>query len=172
MAAAELLTGSPAGFHLAPPCFPPTTHVSNCLPPCLPPTHPPAHQPTHPTAAPLPRLQYERALETFEEAQALGIPMDCRAFNIALKACHTPGKTLRPEQMLQAFAIYDQLKRDGLQPDAFTFSTLFSLCAEARQGHCALQASGCRRAAAAVAAAIGSARTAVVLCTALQLCIT
>ena len=69
----------------------------------------------------------------------LGIPMDARAFNIALKACHTPGKTLRQEQLLQAFAIYDQLKRSGLQPDAFTFSTLFSLCAEARQGHCALQ---------------------------------
>ena len=71
--------------------------------------------------------------------------MDCRAFNIALKACHTPGKTLRQEQLVQAFAIYDQLKRSGLQPDAFTFSTLFSLCAEARQGHCALQASRRRR---------------------------
>ncbi len=28
--------------------------------------------------------------------------MDVRAYNIALRACHTPGKTLRQEQLMQA----------------------------------------------------------------------
>jgi hypothetical protein len=85
--------------------------------------------------------QYERSLAAFEEARSLGVPMDTRAFNIALRACHTPGKTLRQEQLLHAFALYDELKRSGLRPDTYTFGTLFSLCAAAHQGHCALQAS-------------------------------
>lgn len=95
-------------------------------------------------------MQYERALTAFEEAKALGVPMDTRAYNIALRACHTPGKTMRQEQLLQAFALYDELKQRGLPPDTFTFGTLFALCAAARQGHCAMQASG---------AAAGCART-------------
>lgn len=48
--------------------------------------------------------QYERALMAFQEARGLGVPLDTRAFNIALRACHSPGKTLRPEQLLQARA--------------------------------------------------------------------
>ncbi|KAI3438000.1 hypothetical protein D9Q98_000443 [Chlorella vulgaris] len=83
--------------------------------------------------------QYERSLAAFEEARSLGVPMDTRAFNIALRACHTPGKTPRQEQLLHAFALYDELKRSGLRPDTYTFATLFSLCAAAHQGHCALQ---------------------------------
>lgn len=39
----------------------------------------------------------------------------------------------------QAFAIYEEMKQAGLAPDTITFGTLFSLCAAARQGHCALQ---------------------------------
>lgn len=116
--------------------------------------------------------------------------LDVRAYNIALRACHTPGKTLRQEQLMQAsesggvgaplwgqwcmqgswelaacgqllqeavacsaqcsgsclsplsqqaFAIYEEMKKAGLAPDTITFGTLFSLCAAARQGHCALQ---------------------------------
>ena len=48
-----------------------------------------------------PSLQYERALKVFEEARSLGVPLDARAFNLALRACHTPGKTLRHEQLMQ-----------------------------------------------------------------------
>ncbi|PRW57431.1 pentatricopeptide repeat-containing chloroplastic [Chlorella sorokiniana] len=83
--------------------------------------------------------QYERCLAAFQEAKGLGVPMDVRAYNIALRACHTPGKTLRQEQLMQAFAIYEEMKQAGLAPDTVTFGTLFSLCAAARQGHCALQ---------------------------------
>lgn len=46
--------------------------------------------------------QYERCLAAFQEAKALGVAMDVRAYNIALRACHTPGKTLRQEQLMQA----------------------------------------------------------------------
>ena len=45
--------------------------------------------------------QYERALIAFEDARGLGVPLDTRAYNIALRACHTPGKTLRQEQLMQ-----------------------------------------------------------------------
>ena len=45
--------------------------------------------------------QYERCLAAFQEAKALGVAMDVRAYNIALRACHTPGKTLRQEQLMQ-----------------------------------------------------------------------
>lgn len=43
--------------------------------------------------------------------------------------------------LLQAFALYDELKTSGLSPDTYTFGTLFSLCAAAHQGHVALQVS-------------------------------
>lgn len=84
--------------------------------------------------------QAERALAALEEARGAGVPLDVRAYNVALRACLTPGKTPRPEQLLHAFALHDQLKREGLDPDAYTFATLFTLCAAARQGRCALQA--------------------------------
>lgn len=36
-----------------------------------------------------------------DDAKALGVPLDTRAYNIALRACHSPGKTLRQEQLMQ-----------------------------------------------------------------------
>lgn len=40
--------------------------------------------------------------------------------------------------------MYEEMKQAGLAPDTVTFGTLFSLCAAARQGHCALQVGMCR----------------------------
>ena len=52
----------------------------------------------------------------------------------ARQACESiPGKGIKQDQLVHAFSLHEEMKRAGLQPDAFTYATLFHLCAEARQ---------------------------------------
>lgn len=74
----------------------------------------------------LPAPQYERALSALEDAKALGVPLDTRTYNIALRACHSPGKTLRQEQLMQVRALRGpggQWARSCLEYLAWLFSS-------------------------------------------------
>eukprot|EP00887_Chlorella_sp_A99_P007683 scaffold20.g7683.t1 len=82
----------------------------------------------------------ERAIAVLREAQALGLPLEARTYNIALKACEPPpGRALRKEELLGALALHREMEAAGVAPDAFTYGTLIELCAQAGQGRAALE---------------------------------
>lgn len=84
--------------------------------------------------------QGERAIAVLREAQALGLPLEARTYNIALKACEPPpGRALRKEELLGALALHREMEAAGVAPDAFTYGTLIELCAQAGQGRAALE---------------------------------
>ena len=66
-------------------------------------------------------------------------------YNIAIKACDAPpGILLSKAQLDVAFGLLADMKAAGVEPDAVTYTALFTLCAHAKCGRRALAASEVR----------------------------
>ena len=83
----------------------------------------------------------ERSLQIFDEvARGEDYQPTTRAYNLALKACENPpGRSLPKDQFVLALELHAEMKSKGVTPDSYTYSTLLELCAQAGQGHSALQ---------------------------------
>jgi hypothetical protein len=65
---------------------------------------------------------------------------DAVSYNLAMKACGSaPGTKLRAAQLERAFGLLADMRARGVAPTYVTITQLLSLCAQAGQGHRALQ---------------------------------
>ena len=64
---------------------------------------------------------------------------DAVTFNLALKACEAPATSkLAPRLLRAAFELLRGMARQGVRPDARTYTTLLGLCAQAGDAPAAL----------------------------------
>lgn len=80
------------------------------------------------------------ALTVLSDMRKAGVAMDTQVYNCAMAACSVPPSQTLPEENLNvAFGLLREMASQGVEADATTYTTLFNLCAEARQGHQAHQ---------------------------------
>ncbi|KAA6424792.1 MAG: hypothetical protein FRX49_04966 [Trebouxia sp. A1-2] len=76
------------------------------------------------------------ALTVLSDMRQAGVAMDTQVYNCAMAACSVPPSQTLPEENLNvAFGLLRDMASQGVEADATTYTTLFNLCAEARQGH-------------------------------------
>lgn len=84
--------------------------------------------------------QLHPALKVLEEMKAAGVPCDTTVYNCVMATCGaSPGHQMSAENLDVAFGLLEEMRGRGVEADDITYSTLLNLCAEARQGHQALQ---------------------------------
>ena len=68
-----------------------------------------------------------------------GVQPNAVTFNLALKACEAPATSkLAPGLLRAAFELLRGMARQGVRPDARTYTTLLGLCAQAGDAPAAL----------------------------------
>lgn len=83
--------------------------------------------------------QEERALNIFKEMKDAGVAPTVRTYNLAIRSCRGPsGQRLRKDQLDSAIELYKEMITLSIDPDAFTFGTIFELCAATKNGRLAL----------------------------------
>jgi len=83
--------------------------------------------------------QGERALQLLRQAQAEGAELSQRCYNIAIKACGSPpGVQLSRSQLDLGYALLEEMQRGGFGPDLRTYTSLYILGAQAKEGERAL----------------------------------
>ena len=68
-----------------------------------------------------------------------GLQPDLVSYNVAVKACGSPpGIRLSRQQLDLGFSLLEEMHNRGLTPDPQTYTSLFTLCAQAAEGRRAL----------------------------------
>lgn len=79
--------------------------------------------------------QGERALQLLRTAQAEGFRPSQVCYNIAIRACGSPpGVQLSHTQLEMGYALLEEMRRKGVPPDPITFTSLFTISGQAKEG--------------------------------------